>query len=50
MIYTILLAMIIFSVTMFSLISIGEIIAVSYPNSKYAKWWRRNVIYNESNK
>lgn len=37
-------------VTIISLISIGEIIAMSYPNSKYTKWWRENVLYNEPNK
>ena len=50
MIYTILLILITFAVTIVSLISIGEIIAISYPNSKYTKWWRENIIYNEPNK
>jgi len=50
MIYTILFILITFAVTIISLISIGEIFAMSYPNSKYTKWWRRNIIYNEPNK
>ena len=50
MICTILFTLIILVITIISLISIGEIIAKSYPNSKYTKWWRRNIIYNEPNK
>lgn len=50
MIYTILIILFTLSVTAISLISIGEIFATSYPNSKYTKWWRRNIIYHEPNK
>jgi len=49
MIYTVLFILITLAVTILSLISIGEIFAMSYPNSKYTKWWRRNIIDKDPN-
>jgi hypothetical protein len=50
MIYTILLVLLSFQIVMISLISIGEIFATSHPKTRFADWWRRNIIYEEPNK
>lgn len=50
MIYTILLILITLVIGIISIISIGEIFVKSYPNSKFTKWWRDNIIYDEPNK
>jgi hypothetical protein len=50
MIYIILRILVFLPVTIISLISIGEIFAKSYPKTKFANWWRRNIIYDEPNK
>jgi hypothetical protein len=42
----ILIFILIFLITM-SLIVLGEIFAISYPNTKFTKWWRQNIIYYE---
>jgi len=37
-------------IVIISVISIGEIFAMSYPKTKFTSWWRRNILYNEPNK
>lgn len=37
-------------VTLTTMLIVGEIFTMSYPNTKFSKWWRREVIYNEPNK
>lgn len=42
-----LLTFIMISVTTMFLVVLGEAIAASYPNTKFNKWWRRYMIYEE---
>lgn len=50
MIYTILRVLVFLPIGVISVISIGEIFAKSHPKTGFAKWWRRNIIYDEPNK
>ncbi len=50
MIYTILRVLVFLPAAIVSLISIGEIIVKSYPKTRFADWWRQNIMYNELNK
>lgn len=50
MIYTILRVLIFLPIAIISVISIGEIFAMSHPKTKFTKWWRDNIIYDEPNK
>jgi hypothetical protein len=47
MFYIVILILILIFLITSSLIVLGEIFAVSYPNTKFTKWWRQNIIYNE---
>jgi hypothetical protein len=47
MFYIIILILILIFLTTSSLIVLGEIFTISYPNTKFSKWWRQNIIYNE---
>jgi hypothetical protein len=50
MIYIILRVLIFLPIGIISVISIGEIFAKSHSKTKFANWWRRNIIYDEPNK
>jgi len=50
MIYIILRVLIFLPIAIISVISISEIFVKSYPKTKFANWWRQNIMYNEPNK
>jgi hypothetical protein len=46
MFYIIILTLILIFITI-SLIVLGEIFVISYPKTKFSKWWRQNILYYE---